>query len=206
MSFTKSQLIGQILLRIEGGVPTTDSAVKWGECETYLAMAVNYVMVGQYWAENRSEGGHNINPLLYTVFENVPISTDTTTGRKYFNLPKSLIALPKARALEVNTMCGKMCFPLTQGDNALEQYYGCLKKSISYFPEGQLRVWLYNVPSLVKAIRTKQWVHIQDLADTDLIILPSDGDVKVVDLAVQFMTGERQTPKDYTQDTQDKVA
>jgi hypothetical protein len=203
MSFTKAALISQALIRVEGGAITSDSDVRWGEMETYLSMAVNYVMVGQYWAENKAEGGHNINPLLYTVFENIAIQTDSTTSRKYFTLPKNLITLPKARALEVNTMCGKMCFPLTQGDNALEQYYGKLKKSISYFPEGQLKVWLYNVPALVTAIRTKQWVHVQDLADTDLVILPSDGDTKVVDLMVQFFTGERQMPKDYTQDSQD---
>lgn len=198
---TKSELIGQALLRISGGVPTTDSPVKWGECETYLAMSVNYVMTGQYWAENKAEGGHNVNPLLYTVFENISISTDATTSRKYFILPKRLITLPKARALEVNTMCGKMCFPLTQGDNALEQYYGKLKPSISYFPEGQTKVWLYNVPALVSKVRTKQWVHVGDLDDTDEVILPSDGDTKVVDLMVQFLTGERQMPQDYTQDT-----
>lgn len=203
MSFTKSALIGQALIRIQGGEVTTDSDVHWGEMETYLSMAVNYVMVGQYWAENKSEGGHNINPLLYTVFENIAIQTDGTTQRKYFTLPKNLITLPKARALEVNTMCGKMCFPLTQGDNALEQYYGGLKKSISYFPEGQLKIWLYNVPALVSAVRTKQWVHVQDLADTDLVILPSDGDTKVVDLMVQFFLAERQTPKDYIQDSKD---
>lgn len=203
MSLTKAQLIGRVILRVTGGEPTTDSSLKWGELETDLAMAVNYVMVGQYWAENRSEGGHNINPLLYTVFENIPILTDATTGRKYFTLPKNLITLPKARALEVNTMCGKMCFPLTQGDNALEEYYGKLKKSISYFPEGQLKVWLYNVPALVKAIRTKQWVHIVDLLDTDLVVLPSDGDSKVVELMVGWATGEVERPKDYTQDTKD---
>lgn len=200
---TKGQLIGQILLKVEGGVPSTDSSVKWGECETYLAMAVNYVMTGQYWAENRSEGGHNINPLLYTVFENITISQDTLTSRYYFTLPKSLITLPKGRALEVMTMCGKTCFPLTQGDDALEQYYGKFKKSISYLIEGQTKVWLYNKPALVNAVRTKQWVHVGDLLDTDLVILPSDGDLKVVDLAVSWMTGERQMPKDYKEDTKD---
>lgn len=199
----KGELIGQALLRVEGGVPNTESSVRWGECETYLAYSVNYIMVGQYWAENKAEGGHNINPLLYTVFENIAIATDTDSGRKYFNLPARLITLPKARALEVNTMCGKMCFPLNQGDNALEQYYGPLKKSISYFPEGITRVWLYNVPALVTAIRTKQWVHVGDLDDTDEVILPSDGDVKVVDMMVQFLTGERQTPKDYTEDSRE---
>lgn len=203
MSFTKAQLISQALLKVEGGVATTDSAIKWGEMETYLAMAVNYVMTGQYWAENRSEGGHNINPLLYTVFENITINQDSTTQRYYFTLPKNVITLPKGRALEVMTMCGKTCFPLNQGDDALEQYYGKLKKNISYLIEGQTHVWLYNKPALVKAIRTKQWVHVQDLADTDLVILPSDGDTKVVDLMVNFFLGERQMPKDYQEDSKD---
>lgn len=201
MALTKAEIIGRVLLRLDGGEPTTDSALKWGELETDLAMAVNYVMVGQYWAENKAEGGHNINPLLYTVFENIPIQTDALTGRKYFTLPKNLITLPKARALEVNTMSGKICFPLTQGDDALEQFYGPLKKNISYLPEGQLRVWLYNVPPLISAVRTKQWVHVGDLNDTDLIILPSDGDTKVVELMVGWSTGEVERPKDYTQDT-----
>lgn len=200
---TKAQLIGNALLKVEGGQPDPQSSVRWGEMETYLAYSVNYLMVGQYWAENKSEGGHNVNSLLYTIFENVAIQTDSTTGRKFFTMPQRLITLPKSRALEVNTMCGKMCFPLNQGDNALEQYYGCLKKSISYYPEGQTRVWLYNVPALVSAIRTKQWVHIADLDDGDEVILPSDGDTKVVDLMVQFFTGQRQIPEDHTQDNKD---
>jgi len=200
---TKAEIIGEVQIRIAGGVLTPDSPIKWGECETYLAAAVNYVMVGQYWAENKAEGGHNINPLLYTVFENIVISQDAPTGRYYFTLPKKLITLPKARALEVNTMCGKKCYPLTQGDDALEQYYGPLKKSISYYPEGPLKVWLYNKPALVSKVRTKQWVHIGDLADTDEVILPSDGDVKVITMMVEFLTGERQMPKDYTQNGQE---
>ncbi len=200
---TKSQLIGQALLRVEGGILSPDAVSKWGEMSTYLAMSVNYVMTGQYWAENKAEGGHNINPLLYTVFEDLSIQTDTPTGRKYFLLPKKLITLPKTRALEVNTMCGKKCYPLTQGDDALEQYYGKLKKSISYYPEGQTKVWLYNVPALVSKVRTKQWVHVGDLDDSDEVILPSDGDTKVVAMMVEFFTGQRQMPQDYTQDTKD---
>jgi len=200
---TKAELVSQALIRIEGGAITVDSTVHWGEMETYLCMAVNYVMVGQYWAENKAEGGHNINPLLYTVFENVVIQQDSTTKRYYFNLPKRLITLPKARALEVNTMCGKMCYPLNQGDNALERFYGELKPVISYFPEGQTKVWLYNKPALVSKVRTKQWVHVADLDDDDEVILPSEGDVKVVDLMVDFFMKERQTPQDYTQDNRD---
>lgn len=200
---TQAELISQALLRIEGGHPTTESSVRWGECQTYLYAAVNYVMTGQYWAENKSEGGHNINPLLYTPFENITIQQDTLTGRYYFNLVKPLITLPKGRALEVNTMSGDMVFPLVQGDTALEKFYGSLKAVMSYYIEGPTKVWLYNKPALVKEVRTKQWVKISDLDDTDEIILPSDGDLKVVDIMVQFLTGERQMPKDTTADSKE---
>jgi hypothetical protein len=197
---TKSEIIGRVIVGLSGGQPTTDFPVRWGELETDLVMAVNYVMTGQYWAENKAEGGHVINTLLWTVFENVPVQTDSTTSRKYFNLPKPLITLSKARSLEVNTMSGKICFPLTQGDDALEEYYGCMKKSISYYPEGQVKVWLYNVPALVTALRTKQWVKVTDLNDDDEILLPSDGDSKVVELMIGWGTGQLQRPRDYTQD------
>lgn len=198
---TKGELVGRVILRVTGGLPSPDSPLRWGELETDLVMAVNYVMTGQYWAENKAEYGHTINPLLYTVFENIAIQQDSTTQRYYFNLVKPIITLPKGRALEVMTMAGKTCFPLTQGDDALEPYYGPLKRSMSYLIEGQTKVWLYNKPALVKAVRTKQWVHIGDMADTDLIILPSDGDAKVVDLMVGWASGELDRPRDYTQDT-----
>lgn len=201
MSLTKSELIGRVILRVTGGHPTSDSPLHWGELETDLVMAVNFVMVGQYWAENKAEYGHTINPLLYTVFENIPILQDTDTKRYYFNLVKPIITLPKGRALEVMSTGGKTFFPLTQGDEALEEYYGPLKNTTSYQIEGQTKVWLSNKPPLVSAVRTKQWVHIGDMADTDLIILPSDGDAKVVDMMTQWALGEVDRPRDYTQDT-----
>ena len=201
MSLTKAEIISRVILRTTGGHPTTDSPLRWGELETDLVMAVNYVMLGQYWAENKAEYGHTINPLLYTVFENIDIQQDTDTKRYYFNLVKPIITVPKGRSLEVLSVCGKTFFPLTQGDEALEEYYGKLKNTTSYQIEGQTRIWLYNKPPLIDAVRTKQWVHIGDMADTDLIILPSDGDAKVVDMMVQWSLGEVERPRDYTQDT-----
>jgi hypothetical protein len=196
---SKSELIGQALLVVGGGVVTPDLTVRYGECETYLAMAVNYVMTGNYWLESKAEGEKTINPLLLTVFENVPISYSETNFRHYADLPKNVVTLPKGRALEITTMCGKKCFPLGQGDDALEQFYGPYKNIISYQLEGQRRVWLYNKPKLVSTLRPKYIVHVNDLADTDEIILPSDGYVKVVELMVNFLRGEKMESKDYVE-------
>ena len=194
---TKASLIGQALLVVGGGVVTPDLTVRYGECETYLAMAVNYVQTGNYWMETKSEGEKTINPLLLTTFDNIPILYSEENRIHYADLVKNVVTLPKGRGLKITTMCGKNCFPLGEGDDALESYYGPYKTGISYQIQSARRIWLYNLPKLVEALRSKQVVHVNDLADTDEIILPSDGYVKVVEMMVSFLRGEKQENKDY---------
>lgn len=199
---TKSELIGQALLRISGGVMTGDSATRWGEAETYLAISVNFVQTGNYWAETKQESNERtINPLLLQVFNNLTPTYSSDRLRYYIDLPQNVITLAKGRALELNTGAGKRCFPLVQGDDALEQYYEKYKTNISYQLEGPLRLWLYGKIGLVTNFFAKYLVAVHDLDDTDEIILPSDGYVKVVDLMVQFLTGERESPKDYDENS-----
>lgn len=198
--FTKNELIGQALLQVGGGVVTPDLLPRYGECETYLAMAVNYVQTGNYWLETKAEGEKTINPLLLTTFDNIPIFYSDDHHRFYADLTKNLITLPKGRAIEITTMCGKKCFPLGQGDDALEQYYGMYKTGISYQLEGTRRVWFYNLPKLVSAIRPKYIVAVHDLDDNDEIILPSDGYVKVIEMMTSFLKGEKMESKDSTED------
>lgn len=198
--FTKAELISQSLLALNGGVQTPDSTLRWGECETYLAMSVNYIQTGNYWLEIRAESEHTINPLLLTTFNDVPILYSTDNLRYYSDLPQNVITLPKGRALEITTMCGKKCYPLAQGDEDLERFYGKYKSVISYQLEGQKRVWFYGNLKLITGIRPKYIVSVHDLDDTDEIVLPSDGYVKVVQMMVEFLSGERKAEKDYDQD------
>ena len=198
--FSKSELISQALLAVGGGVVTPELLPRWGECETYLAMACNYVQTGNYWLETKTEGEKTINPLLLTTFENVPIVYSDDHLRYYSDLPKNVITLPKGRALKITTMCGKKCFPLDEGSEALEEYYGQYKAMISFKLEGPRRVWWYNKPKLVSAIRPSYIVAIHDLDDDDEIILPSDAYAKVVDMMINFLNGEKMANKDYTED------
>lgn len=194
---TKAELISQALLVVGGGIITPDLTVRWGECETYLAMAVNYVQTGNYWVESKAEGEKTINPLLLTTFDNIPIFYSEDNRIHYADLIKNVITLPKGRGLKITTMCGKNCFPLGEGDDALEGFYGPYKNVISYQIQNAKRIWLYNLPKLVEALRSKQLVHVNDLADTDEIILPSDGYVKVVEMMVAFLRNEKLENKDY---------
>jgi len=197
---SKAELIGQALLQISGGVLTSDVLPRWGEAETYLCMSVNYVQTGNYWLETKQENNdRTINPLLLTVFPNLTPVYSSDRLRSYIDLPQNVITLAKGRAFELNTEGGKRCYPLIQGDDALEEFYGKYKTNISYQLEGPTRVWLFGKLGLVTSFFAKYIVAIHDLADTDEIILPSDGYAKVVQLTVEFLTGERQADKDYAE-------
>lgn len=200
---TKAELIGQSLLRIAGGILTPDISVRWGEAETYLAMAVNYVHTGNYWLETKLEGEKTINPLLQTAFENIPILFSAPHKRYYSDLPKRVITISKGRALQMSTMCGRKCFPLQQSDEDLERFYGKYKTNISYQLEGVSRVWWYNLPPLIQFARSRQIVHVSDLNDGDEVLLPSDGDTKVVELMVGFLSGQEKEQKDTKEDGKD---
>jgi len=197
---TKESLISQALLYVGGGVVNSDLTTRWGECETYLAAAVNYIQTGNYWFETKAEGERTINPLMLTPFENLTVAYSTTRKRYYVNLPKNVVTLPKGRALEVNTVCGKKCYPLSQSDEALEEFYGPLKGVISYQIEGPRKIWLYGNIGVIIAVNAKYLVHVNDLDDTDEIILPSDAEVKVIEMMVQFLKGELSLNKDYIED------
>jgi hypothetical protein len=196
--------IGEILLRIAGGELTPDISVRRGEVKTYLAMAVNYVLTGQYWAESRAEGEKTINRLLYTPFE-INAAPDAY-GKWYLTLPKKMVTIAKGRALEIQTLGGRMCYPLQQGDDMLEEFYSCLKPEIcSYIIDSSTRIKLFNKPPLVNAFKVKYWVELSDLNDTDELLIPTDAQVTVIDMAVKFLLGERKEDKDYNEDQQDNA-
>jgi hypothetical protein len=197
---TKDTIIFQALLRVNGGVLTSDSSTRYGEAEVYLAAAFNYIQIGNYWLENKAEETHAINPFMLTPFNNIAIQTDTLTGRKYSDLPSKIIFLSKGRSLEISTQSGKRLIPLTQGDESLQEYYGKYSNQIKYQIEGPQRVYYYGMekyPLLNTTVRAKYIVQIMDLPGDAEILLPADGEVKVLDMMFQWLSGEKQMPKDY---------
>lgn len=196
---SKDQLIYEVLLRVTGGVLTSDATTRYGEAEVYLAAAVNFVMTGNYYIESKAEGGSTINPLMWVPTENIPVSYDATRRQRYSDFPKIILKLPKGRALEINTMCGKRCIPLDQGDDAMAEYYDKFKDIINYQIEKQ-RVWWWNINPLITAVRSKQLVEVNELEGTDEIMLPSDGYVKVMDMMYAWLMQEQANPKDFIED------
>ena len=204
---TKDEILYEALLRISGGKYTDDVSVRYGEAEVYLASAVNYVQLGNYWIEGKAEQEHAVNPMMLSAFDNVPILYSTIRKRYYVTLPARVVPLPKGRSLSITTECGKTFIPLVPGDEEMQQYYADFDDNIKYLPEGTVTVWLYGMDKypLIKYCRPRYIVNVRDLPGTAEILLPANGEKDVLDLMVGWLGNERIAPKDYSETGKDNV-
>lgn len=204
---TVEEIKGQVLLKITGGEPSSDSSVWLSDIDTLIAPAVNYVQTKQYFIDRQSEEEkHLIQHFMLQVYT-VSITEDTTRKRKKFTLPKTPLSLPNGRALQfVGDVRGRGWIPLAQGAEDMQEYYGKFKKNVtSYRPEG-LTVYLWNVGPLVTQALVKMLVSVKDLSDTDEVMLPSGGELEVINLIYEWISGQREIPKDSIIDQKDKIS
>ena len=205
---TVETIRGAILLKLTGGEPSSDSSVWLSDIDTLLAPAVNYVQIKQYFTDKKDGEDHLIQQFMLQVYggnNEIAISTDAIRKRKYITLPKTPLSLPNGRALQfVGDVRGRGWIPLSQGADDMQEYYGKFKKDVtSYRPEG-LKCYLWNVGPLVTHAMVKMLVNVNSLADTDEIILPSGGELEVINLIYEWISGTRLMPKDIIIDQKDK--
>lgn len=205
MPITKSSIVYEALLAVNGGVVTPNMSTRYGEAEEYFAYAFNYAQLGTYWVEGKAETEHVINPLVLTPFDNIPILYNSTRQRYYSTLPAAIVPLSKGRALKVTTESGELIIPLVQGDDVMQEFYEGYDKKLKYQVEGNKTIWYWGMQHrpLLKYVRPVYVVQVTDLPDDAEILLAADGYKTVVDLMVSFLTGERKMPKQYAETGKD---
>lgn len=203
-------LRGAVLLKLSGGEPSSDTSVWISDIDTLLAPAVNYVQTGQYFIDKTdSDDKHFIQQFMLQTYGGnmeIPILEDVVRKRKYITLPKTPLSLPNGRALQfVGDIRGRGWIPLNQGADDMQEYYSKFKKGVtSYRPEG-LKVYLWNLPPLAKYAMVKMLVNVNSLTDTEELLLPSGGEIQVVTLIYEWISGQRAMPKDVIIDQKDKI-
>lgn len=202
---TVEEIRGAVLLKITGGNPSSDSSVWLSEIDTLLAPAVNYVQTKQYFIDGKAEDDRHLIQHFMLQTYTVDIEEDTIRKRKFATLPKSPLSLPNGRALQfVGDERGRGYIPLQQGGEDMQQYYEKFKKGLtSYRPDG-MKVYFWCLPPLTKKAMFKMLVNVKSLTDTEEVLLPSGGELEVINLIYEWISGQRAMPKDVIIDQRDK--
>jgi hypothetical protein len=197
--YTKEVLLEQIFLRVVGGVTNKDSSVERVDIGPYLNAAIRWFHKKHYYELRREEGFGFDEDSLATY------SIEADTKIREFDvavLPVNPLVLPGGFAIDtVMPAEGMVPFVRVRG----QQWLLGLSRAIDtvfWWPEGR-NIFLYNLGK-VCSIHVRAIPDPGSLGDTDTVLLPAGGDVEVVNVAVEFFTGQRQMPKDLIIDNSDK--
>lgn len=194
--------VEQVLLRVNGGVLNDDGAVQKADIRAYIPTALNYVTSKAYYTNIKEEDNRDFPGSFYATYPNVAINRSTTPPT--IVLPKKAMPLASNQGIRyIADDCGNPFVPVSDGDYATLNFYKDLMPNTRFYkPFGGL-VQLHN---LNKQAGHCTVVLLQDgttFTDDDDLPVQAGMETDVIDLSVQFFTGQRQMPADVTEDTKD---
>lgn len=205
--YTKAELIALCNKAIHKQA-TVDKTIFDAYINRYLAAAVNYVNVAQYYLDIQAEGIRAFNGAFYAVYENVPVQWNDQRKKHYIDLPAKLLPLPLDRAIPyLGPMVeeNNQFVLVSQNDVFHSGKYFEFTNDVFGVVEG-MRVILHKIPSAVDKVLLKMVVSIDDIADDDYVGIPAGKEIEVINLVVQFFTGVRALPENKLNDNRDTDA
>lgn len=194
-----------VLLRINGGKLTDESAVQRRDIDAYLPAAINYVVTQGLFSNIKSEGDRELPNAFYAYYDALPIIIDSARYKKpYFELPKKPVPLVKNQGIRmVLDDCGNRYYPLSDTDYGNADYYSELFPNQRFYRQVGMRMYLWNAPVLAEQLNCELVVSAEDLLDTDELPIQAGLEQQAIDICVQFMTGQRSVEADLKNDKKD---
>lgn len=193
---TLGVLTDTILLRLNGGILNTESAIKREDIRSYVPAAVNWAMMKSYYTNIKAENNRDFPSLFYGTFNDITILRPQA-GRPYFNVQKGYVPLPNNAGIRfVMDGCGNTYTPLADSDVPLINYYSQhLNKEKFFRPIGK-KVELYGLPKLMNVISYQSITDVNELNYEDELPIQAGQENDVIDITIQFFTGQRAAPGD----------
>lgn len=189
-------LVDTILLRINGGILNTESAVKREDIRAYVPAAVNWAMTKSYYTNIKAENNRDFPSLFYGVFNDVTI-TRPQTGRPYFTVQKGYVPLPNNAGIRfVMDGCENTYSPVADSDVPLLNYYSKHLNKEKFFRPIGYKVELIGLPKLMNLISYQAITDVNELSYDDELPIQAGQENDVIDITIQFFTGQRQMPGD----------
>lgn len=216
MAYTKSEAVEQVYLFITAGQPTEDFNVQREDIAIYLANAFNTVALidsRRRRKEAKSEGVGTVGvdtAFLTTMF--LPIAYDADQDMKYIEFVKKAMLMDNTYGIaeigpkKPNPESGDKPFVKIKNryDGAALDYL--FTEVVRWYYDnvnGKQRVYFKGIPSIMKELRVSYVVAFDDLADNDLVPLPSGLELEVINMAVAFFQQEADRRADNLNDHND---
>lgn len=209
MSYTKNELIEQVYIRLSGGKLTQESTVKRIDLHFYVLAAVHAAWGLEFQERAQTALRAKRGGMAYdsSVFNDLQVSEvltpvkDTENGLFYIK-PNSVITIGGKADWDIASVKG---FEKIFKIGRRSELQGISDTSIMYAyyertPEK--RIYLINTPPTCKV----EFTSIQDLSKIggdEIMPLPEDKAVLVIDKAVEFFTGQKQALEDVLVDQND---
>lgn len=201
---TLSKLSEQAKLILSGGRITPDVEPSAQELILCVKQAFSQLVKLSFF-ENKKEGDSYISGGFIYTFENVDVSKDLNKDLFYSDLPSSTIVLPQELGVyQISPMQdqGSFFVPLRNGDYALMQGLDVsrLEGRYGYFIEGKKVYYTFSPSEKIDYVLMKLVVAIDNIGDDELIVIPNDMQLQLVQQAVQIYATEVQAKKDIISD------
>lgn len=187
---TTNELIGTVLLRVSGGVATSDVAVREWDIRSIIPAVINYVITGDYWANIQRDNDREIPNSFVSEFT-IPIEGDRV------EFDKKVVNIPGNGGIRyVMDDCGNSYAPRALGVSKKCYWDKVLGVNKEYqFKDGEIR--LFGNPPLLKSVVVGAVMDASEMDPDDELPIPAEKGPEVVDMLVGFFTNQRLQPKDY---------
>lgn len=194
---TFGELIETIYLRVTAGQPTSDSNIRPEDISTYIAPAINYAIVKDYYVNKQIDAGIS-EDFIATTQETVKYDSDR--GVYYIELSNPVLSLGRNKGIRsVGSVAGDLDLVPTRPEARKHDSYvkGSLKKQYTFYLEGN-KLIIPRLPSSVSTLLVRKIESIKNLNNDDEVPVPDQYLTEVIDIAMQFFTGQRKMPSDET--------
>lgn len=207
MALTKEQAAEFIIDNLEGGDRSDDSKFDRRDLFIFIDMALAYLIEKNYFI-SRTDGNYDIDGSFITTYRYRAIQHDEGRDEFFTDLPAVLVNVRDNRGLrEVRPMKNpRTAFPILSASQ--QSMFGSLEAgdlagNIGVYVEGT-KIFYTKDPRPVEKVLIKMISSVEDLREDERLPVPASMEMELLQLAIQFMSGKKQTPEDNLNDSVDE--
>lgn len=198
----KGEIKELIFQRVNGGKATTDTRIFLEDIEAMLAPAINFALTQNYYIARKNYDDINYD-FISTFYLNV--AYDTTRELNYVDLPSRVMPLPNNKGnWFIGGITGKSFMWSSTAQRQHNSYYPQLDQETIALREGD-KIYLQNLAPTVTQVMFQGIMSLEDLDDDQDLPVPAGTEFQIINLAVEFFTGQRAIPDDRQPNQVDSV-